>query len=80
MKPGGRLVYVTCSLLCEENEDRIGAFLAEHPGFSAEPAAETLAKAELEMSGAASPHGPGLRLSPATHDVDGFYIAILKRG
>jgi 16S rRNA (cytosine967-C5)-methyltransferase len=80
VKPGGRLVYVTCSLLCEENEDRVSAFLARHPEFSAEPATETLAKAGLSaLDDAASPHGPGLRLTPARHDVDGFYVAALLR-
>jgi len=81
VKPGGRLVYATCSLLCEENEDRIIAFLASHPEFSAEPAEESLEKAGLAaLAGVASPHGPGLRLTPARQDVDGFYIAVLRRG
>ncbi len=81
LKPGGRLAYVTCSLLCEENEDRVTEFLGRHPDFSAEPPEETLQKAGLaSLAGAASSHGPGLRLSPARHDVDGFYIAVLRRG
>ncbi|MGO8739376.1 RsmB/NOP family class I SAM-dependent RNA methyltransferase [Rhodoblastus sp.] len=80
VKPGGRLVYVTCSLLCEENEDRIAAFLAAHPGFSAEPAAESLSQAGLSgLDDAVSPHGPGLRLTPARHDTDGFYAVVLRR-
>ncbi|MCI4678416.1 RsmB/NOP family class I SAM-dependent RNA methyltransferase [Rhodoblastus acidophilus] len=80
VKPGGRLVYVTCSLLCEENEDRIAAFLAGHIDFAAEPAAESLAKAGLAgLDAAASPHGPGLRLTPARHDTDGFYAVVLLR-
>ena len=80
MRPGGRLVYITCSLLCEENEDRVAAFLAEHPDFRSEDARETLRLAGLEaLEGAASPHGPGLRLTPARHDVDGFYVAVLDR-
>ncbi len=81
VKHGGRLVYVTCSLLCEENEDRIAQFLVGHGDFSAEPAAESLEKAGLAaLAGAASPHGPGVRISPARHDMDGFYIAVLRRG
>jgi 16S rRNA (cytosine967-C5)-methyltransferase len=80
VKPGGRLVYVTCSLLAEENEDRIAAFLAAHPGFAAEPVAESLAEAGLSGLGdAASPHGPGLRLTPARHGTDGFYAVVLRR-
>jgi 16S rRNA (cytosine967-C5)-methyltransferase len=80
VKPGGRLVYVTCSLLCEENEDRVAAFLVAHPDFSAEPATESLRAAGLDaLAGAESPHGPGLRLSPARHDTDGFYAVVLRR-
>ncbi|HEY0648005.1 RsmB/NOP family class I SAM-dependent RNA methyltransferase, partial [Phenylobacterium sp.] len=40
-KPGGRLIYVTCSVLPEEDEDRVEAFLARHPGFARKPAAAT---------------------------------------
>ncbi|MCW2316783.1 16S rRNA (cytosine967-C5)-methyltransferase [Rhodoblastus acidophilus] len=80
VRPGGRLVYVTCSLLREENEDRLAAFLGENADFSCENAAETLSRAGLEgLDGAASPHGPGLRLTPARHDVDGFFVALLQR-
>jgi 16S rRNA (cytosine967-C5)-methyltransferase len=80
VKPGGRVVYVTCSLLCEENEDRVADFLAAHPDFSAEPAAETLSRAGLDsLEGAPSPHGPGLRLSPSRHGTDGFYAVVLRR-
>jgi len=80
VKPGGRLVYVTCSLLAEENEDRVSDFLSLHPHFSAESAAESAEKAGLSaLASAASPNGPGLRLTPARHDVDGFYIAVLRR-
>jgi 16S rRNA (cytosine967-C5)-methyltransferase len=80
VKPGGRLAYITCSLLCEENEDRIVAFLSNNPDFSCEAAAETLRLAGIEgLDSAASPHGPGLRLTPARHDVDGFFVAVLLR-
>jgi len=80
VKPGGRMVYVTCSLLCEENEDRVAAFLSQNPDFSCEPAVDSLRLAGLEgLDDAASPHGPGLRLTPARHDVDGFYVAVLLK-
>ena len=80
VKSGGRLLYATCSALCEENEDRVAAFLAAHPEFSAEPALESLAKAGLTgLDNAVSPHGPGLRLSPAVHETDGFYAVVLLR-
>jgi 16S rRNA (cytosine967-C5)-methyltransferase len=80
VRPGGRLVYVTCSLLCEENEDRVAAFLSQDPRFAAEASGETLRLAGVEgLEDADSPHGPGLRLTPARHDVDGFYVAVLRR-
>jgi 16S rRNA (cytosine967-C5)-methyltransferase len=81
VKKGGRLVYVTCSLLCEENEDQVSAFLGAHAEFSAEEPDQSLKLAGLSaLPNAASSHGPGLRLTPARHDVDGFYIAVLLRG
>jgi 16S rRNA (cytosine967-C5)-methyltransferase len=72
VKPGGRMVYVTCSLLAEENEDRVAAFLEARGGFTAEPAA---------VSGAASWLGPEgfLRLTPRSAGTDGFFVACLRR-
>jgi 16S rRNA (cytosine967-C5)-methyltransferase len=69
--PGGRLVYATCSLLPEENEDRVAAFLARNPGFSIrEPA----------WDGPKIPGlGPDFRASPAKTGTDGFYCACLGR-
>ncbi len=72
VKPGGRLIYVTCSLLAEENEDRIAAFLAAHPDFAAEPAG--VVGAERWRTG-----GGFLRLTPRTAGTDGFFVASLRR-
>jgi 16S rRNA (cytosine967-C5)-methyltransferase len=81
MKQDGRLIYVTCSLLREENEDRIAAFLQMHADFAAIGAAELAQAAGLpELAGFASRLGPGLRLSPLTRGTDGFFIAGLRRG
>lgn len=78
VKPGGRLLYVTCSLLREENEDRVAHFLGAHPDFEAVAVQDTAERAGLpEVGRFASPLGPGLRLSPATTGTDGFYIAEL---
>jgi 16S rRNA (cytosine967-C5)-methyltransferase len=73
VKAGGRLVYATCSLLTEENEDIVSAFLAAHPEFRLMPAGEVLAaqRIELEM-------GDTLRLDPARHGTDGFFAAVLE--
>ncbi|MFZ6688255.1 RsmB/NOP family class I SAM-dependent RNA methyltransferase [Undibacterium sp. SXout11W] len=74
VKPGGRLVYATCSILDEENEDIVNAFLAEHADFTLVPASKVLAeqKVELEM-------GDFLKLYPHIHQTDGFFAAILER-
>ncbi|HLD14676.1 MAG TPA: RsmB/NOP family class I SAM-dependent RNA methyltransferase [Burkholderiales bacterium] len=75
VKPGGRLVYATCSLLREENEDVIEDFVAAHADFHIVPANEILARRHipLEMP------GPALRLLTHRHHTDSFYAAVLDR-
>jgi 16S rRNA (cytosine967-C5)-methyltransferase len=76
----GRIIYVTCSLLREENEDRIAAFLEKNADFAAVPPAElTQAAGLLELARFASRLGPGLRLSPLASGTDGFFVAGLRR-
>ena len=65
VKPGGRLVYVTCSLLDAEGADQFAAFLARHPGW----------RADVPALGAGERRGAGLRLTPHADDTDGFFIA-----
>jgi 16S rRNA (cytosine967-C5)-methyltransferase len=80
VKPKGRILYVTCSLLREENEERIAAFLAGHPDFSSFATKEMTERADLtQLDGFASRFGEGLRLSPFTSQTDGFFIAMLMR-
>jgi 16S rRNA (cytosine967-C5)-methyltransferase len=80
-KPGGRLVYATCSLLPEENEDQVDAFLAGHPDFEAEPLDAVWAETVVPLGGTETPPcpGPWLRLTPAAHGTDGFFAAVLRR-
>lgn len=80
-RPGGRLVYVTCSLLAEENTDQIAEFLASHRAFSLVPWrqawSDSLATALPSRS--ADGRDDTLLLSPATHGTDGFFVAVLQR-
>ncbi len=71
VKPGGALIYSTCSLEIEENDAQIEAFLARFPAFATEKAPETLA-------GAATPQG-WLQTFPHRHGVDGMFAAKLRR-
>ncbi|MCW6511094.1 RsmB/NOP family class I SAM-dependent RNA methyltransferase [Lichenifustis flavocetrariae] len=80
LKPGGRLLYATCSVLHEENEDRIAALLAAHPDLLPLDAGVMAARAGVpQLGNHASKSGPGLRLTPRTTGTDGFYIAALTR-
>ena len=72
-RPGGRVVYATCSLLAAENEAIVDAFLAAHPEFSLTPAADVLAKHGITTE------GDTLRLLPHRHHTDGFFAAVLDR-
>jgi 16S rRNA (cytosine967-C5)-methyltransferase len=80
VKPGGRIVYVTCSVLRAENEDRVATFLARHDGFLPVDAPTQARAAGLApLADRASPLGPGFRWSPRTAGADGFYVATLAR-
>ena len=75
LKPGGRLVYATCSLLPEENETIIEAFLAQNPGWVLLDAHDVLKTVGESIEAP----GPYLRLTPAHHNTDGFFAAVLAR-
>ncbi len=78
-KPGGRLVYATCSLLRAENEDIADAFCAEHSrDFKRVPAEQVLAGAHVEQAGSLV-QGSNLRLWPHKHGTDGFFAAVWQR-
>lgn len=83
VKPGGRLVYVTCSMLSRENEASVAAFEAAHPEFTPVSVASALTDAALNSEGAATlaakADGHRLRLSPASTHTDGFFVALYER-
>jgi 16S rRNA (cytosine967-C5)-methyltransferase len=80
VRPGGRIVYVTCSVLRDENEDRVSGFLQTHPQFTLQSAEATIARGDLSALQPFATNEIGLRLSPAATHTDGFYIATLMRG
>jgi len=71
VKPGGLLIYATCSLSQHENHDVVAAFLKDHPQFKPEPSADTHG---------GTFDGLGTLLLPGTRNTDGFYVALLRRG
>jgi 16S rRNA (cytosine967-C5)-methyltransferase len=80
VKPGGRLVYATCSLLPRENGGQADWFLARNEEFSALPVAEIWPSAVGgQVPEPGSGPGPYLSLTPASHGTDGFFVAILQR-
>lgn len=85
VKPGGRLVYATCSFLMEEDEDRVAEFLLSNSAFVQESAAEAaIASGALTEAGAAvvrAGQGPegGVRLTPRRAGTDGFFFAVMRR-
>jgi 16S rRNA (cytosine967-C5)-methyltransferase len=79
-KRGGRIVYVTCSVLRAENEDRIAEFLKRHDDLlPIDAGAQTHAVGLPALAEHRSLSGPGFRLSPRATGTDGFYVAMLAR-
>ncbi|HKU94095.1 MAG TPA: RsmB/NOP family class I SAM-dependent RNA methyltransferase [Vineibacter sp.] len=79
VKPGGRLVYATCSLLPVENEERVATFLEGHADFAAVPITQAWQETIGTSFPAGAASGTSLRLSPARHHTDGFFVAVLER-
>ena len=74
VKPGGTLVYATCSILQEENQDIVQAFLAANPAFELVPMNQVLAAQKIDLD-----TGEFLQLAPHVHNTDGFFAAVMKR-
>lgn len=74
VKPGGRLVYATCSILPEENQCIIAAFLESHPQFELLDCSEILKSQHIELN-----TGKYLELRPDIHGTDGFFAAAMQK-
>ena len=82
VKPGGRIAYVTCSLLAEENADQVCGFLSRHPGFAVATPAELLAplgERALIFRQAVLMTDEGLQMTPRRTDTDGFFVSVLVK-
>jgi 16S rRNA (cytosine967-C5)-methyltransferase len=82
VKPGGRIAYVTCSVLEGENGAQVRAFLSRHPGFSVVPPSgviEALGERAFLFRRAALMSDEGLRMTPRRTGTDGFFVSVLVR-
>jgi 16S rRNA (cytosine967-C5)-methyltransferase len=80
VRRGGRITYITCSVLRAENEDRIAEFMRRHDDFlPVDAGAEARSAGLPALEEHRSAFGPGFRLSPRTTGTDGFYVAVLAR-
>ena len=80
-RPGGTILYITCSVLPEENTEQVAAFLTRHPDVGIIPYKEQWSRtiggdAPLSADGSTAT----LVLTPARHDTDGFFVAVMKKG
>jgi 16S rRNA (cytosine967-C5)-methyltransferase len=82
VKPGGRIAYITCSVLAEENGDRVQAFVARRPEFSVEKPADllnVLGERAYLLRRAVLMSEEGLLMTPRRTDTDGFFVSLLRR-
>jgi 16S rRNA (cytosine967-C5)-methyltransferase len=82
VKPGGRIAYVTCSVLPAENQEQVRAFTARHPQFAVVPPAQTmqaLGDKAAAFAAAIWQQPEGLLMTPRRTGTDGFFVAVLKK-
>ena len=82
VKPGGRIAYVTCSVLPQENREQVRGFLARQPGFAVVPPEQVMSvlwdRAE-DFAGAVYQSSEGLLMTPRRTGTDGFFVSVMKR-
>ncbi len=82
LKSGGRIGYVTCSVLDDENGVQVRGFLSRHPGFSVQPPAQVtqaLGERAFMFGKAATLSAEGILMTPRTTDTDGFFVSVLRQ-
>jgi len=82
VKAGGRIAYITCSVLEEENGDQVRAFIGRVPGFSVEKPADTaqaLGERAYLFARAVLISAEGLLMTPRRTDTDGFFVSVIRR-
>ncbi len=82
VRPGGRIAYITCSVLPDENGDQVRAFTGRHPGFTVAPAADVVAplgKRGFMFQRAAMLGDEGVLMTPRRTDTDGFFVSLIRR-
>jgi len=83
VRPGGRVAYITCSVLDEENGAQVRSFIERHPGFTVQPPADVanaLGERAYLFRRAVLLSDEGLLMTPRRTDTDGFFVSILRRG
>jgi len=81
VKPGGRIAYITCSVLASENGEQVRGFIARHPEFSVVPPDETasmLPERAEDFAQAALPSPEGWLMTPRRTGTDGFFVSVLR--
>ena len=82
VKPGGRIAYITCSVLPQENNEQIRAFVTRRSGFDVVDATKVIAalgERAVAFQQAAMLSGEGLLMTPRRTGTDGFFVSVLKR-
>jgi 16S rRNA (cytosine967-C5)-methyltransferase len=83
VRPGGRIVYITCSVLDDENGARVRSFTSRHPAFVVVPAADVvnaLGREAERFKAAVRVSDEGLLMTPRRTGTDGFFVSVLRRG
>src|SRR4051812_22791247 len=83
VKPGGRIAYITCSVLPQENGEQVRAFVARHPEFAVVPPSQTvlaLGEKAGDFAAATLQSPDGLLMTPRRTGTDGFFVSVLRKG